>query len=215
MNFLAPPPPPPPPPPLLLRSPLCSGSGRIEVREPLDIFASWCVCVCVCVCSCVYVCLPCVYVCLPGVSSYVCVSVCMIHVYTMTQTDQDRTRRQRSWRAEISALVDVLNIPTEKTTFENVHTPSLGGNGLGKRTMQLLRTRFSLKQCREFDLAACLRRPNKCQKRPTIGAKETCYGRTFENLPAGNASAPEPGQWRRLCVLTKILKSQCTSRFTT
>jgi len=27
---------------------------------------------------------------------------------------------------------------------------------------------------------ACLRRPNKCQKRPTLGAKETYYLRTFE-----------------------------------
>jgi hypothetical protein len=27
-----------------------------------------------------------------------------------------------------------------------------------------------------------LRRPNKCQKRPTIGAKETYYVRTFECL---------------------------------
>jgi hypothetical protein len=31
---------------------------------------------------------------------------------------------------------------------------------------------------------ACLRRPNKCQKRPTLGAKETYYMRTFEILPA-------------------------------
>jgi hypothetical protein len=29
--------------------------------------------------------------------------------------------------------------------------------------------------------AACLRRPNKCQKRPAAGAKETWYVRTCES----------------------------------
>ena len=37
-----------------------------------------------------------------------------------------------------------------------------------------------------------LRRPNKCQKRPTTGAKETCYVRTFENLPAMAARSVSP-----------------------
>ena len=49
---------------------------------------------------------------------------------------------------------------------------------------------------------ACLRRPNKCQKRPTLGAKETYYLRTFELWRAtakrrGQQSHGEDnGQWR-------------------
>ena len=46
-----------------------------------------------------------------------------------------------------------------------------------------------------FLLLYCLCRPKKCQKRPTIGAKETYYIRTLESLPAvapAAVAAPDP-----------------------
>ena len=44
--------------------------------------------------------------------------------------------------------------------------------------------------------AMALRRPNKSQKRPTIGAKETYYMRTFESLPL-NGSFKRPNFFER------------------
>ena len=48
-----------------------------------------------------------------------------------------------------------------------------------------------------------LRRPFKCQKRPTIGAKETYYMRTLESLPARAHSRHDhsvsPNTCRRVC----------------
>jgi hypothetical protein len=56
---------------------------------------------------------------------------------------------------------------------------------------------FIVKEALAHVVRCCLRRPKRCQKRPTIGAKETYYARTFEHLPA--LAAPGRGFVAPLC----------------
>ena len=49
---------------------------------------------------------------------------------------------------------------------------------------------------------ACVE-PHKCQKRPTVGAKETYYMRTFESLPASGA-AQGVEQWSAVVPHAKL-----------
>ncbi len=64
-------------------------------------------------------------------------------------------------------------------------------------------------------LVRCLRRPSKCQKRPTIGAKETYYVRTFESLPIHSYALvvrKRCGNFRNFSI---CLTNQCQKRPTT
>jgi len=54
-------------------------------------------------------------------------------------------------------------------------------------------------------LALRLRRPNKCQKRPTIGAKETYCVRTFESLPALDGGQVVAHQRREELILRRLV----------
>ena len=62
-----------------------------------------------------------------------------------------------------------------------MHDKSQRGGG-GSEKQNWRKNASSAVRVREKEFH-CLRRPNKCQKRPTTEAKETYYVRTFESLP--------------------------------